>query len=254
MEQERYYLRVGLFATAVFALGFFVIGWFAPNRHNEVYVPYTIYFAGSVDGVSLGSPVRLKGITVGHVQRIDFDKNDNNRIAMRVDLLAHAPIRNDTVASVQALGITGTSFISLDSNGSDPTPKVAKSGETYPVIASKPSSLEQVFASVPDLIDEVKKLSKRGEALLSDDNIKAISHVLNSLDTTLNSLDAAAKSLEALAGGGGTRSMASVMQSFNETLVEAKLALREVRELARTLREDPSLIISGTQHEGKKLP
>jgi phospholipid/cholesterol/gamma-HCH transport system substrate-binding protein len=254
MEQERYYLRVGLFVTAMVVLGFIVIGWFAPNRHNEVYVSYAIYFAGSVDGVSLGSPVRLKGITVGQVARIDFDKNDNNRIFVRVDLLAHAPIRNDTVASVQALGITGTSFISLDSNGSDPTPKTAKPGEPYPVIASRPSSLEKVFASVPELIDEVKKLSQRGEALLSDDNIKAVNHALESMDHALESIDASAKSLETLTGGDGTRSVASVMQSFNEALVESKLALREVRMLARTLRDDPSLLISGTAHEGKKVP
>ena len=120
-------------------------------------------------------------------------------------------------------------------------------GEDYPVIPSTPSSLDKVFATVPELVEELKKLSLRGEAFLSDDNIAGVNR-------TLKSIDDSARALQSLLGGRNTQSAASAMLELNETLAEAKLTLREIRMLARTLREDPSVIIRGAAHDGKAIP
>ncbi len=246
MEQDNYYLRVGLFVTAMILLGVFSISWLSINQHKEPYTTYAIYFSGSVDGLSLGSPIRLKGITVGSVKDISFSP-DKDLVKVLVSVMENAPVRNDTVASMQLAGITGTSFIALQNTGNDPSPKKSQQGEDYPVIPSTPSSLDKVFATIPDLVEELKKLSVRGEVLLSDDNVAEVNR-------TLKSIDDSAKALQSLLGGSGTQSAASAMLELNETLIEAKLTLREIRMLARTLREDPSIIIRGTGHEGKAVP
>jgi phospholipid/cholesterol/gamma-HCH transport system substrate-binding protein len=246
MEQDSYYLRVGLFVSATIALFIFALGWFSVSQHKESYTTYAIYFSGSVDGLSLGSPVKLKGITVGNVKDISF-LPDNDKIQVLANLMEKAPIRNDTQASMQLAGITGTSYISLYNTGNDPTPKVKQKGEEYATIPGTPSSLEKVFSTVPELVDEFKALGARGEKLLSDNNIAQFDH-------TLKSLDESSQALKSLLGSGDTRSAASAMQALNETLAEAKLTLREIRMLARTVREDPSILIRGTAHEGKEVP
>jgi phospholipid/cholesterol/gamma-HCH transport system substrate-binding protein len=254
MEQDRYYLRVGMFMSVLITAAVLIISDFVVSGHKEDYDIYAIYFKGSVDGLGLGSQVRLKGITVGNVKNISFATDKNNQILVLVSALKGAPIHNDTVATMQALGITGTSYISLTDTGDNPTPKTRKPGEEYPVIASTPSSLEKVFNSIPDLVEEVKKLSIRGQALLSDDNIAAINHTLKSIDSTAQSVDGSAKALKAILGAHDSQSLASAIEELNETLAEAKLTLREIRMLARTVRDDPSVLIHGVQHEGKKLP
>ena len=247
MEQDGFYLRVGLFVSALVVAAIMVIGAFATSGHKEDYEIYGIYITGSVDGLGIGSPVRLKGITVGNVKAISFAQKEKDEILVLVNVLKGSPIRNDTVASVQMLGITGSSYISLNDTGDDPTPKVKKDGEEYPTIASIPSSFEKVFNNIPEMLEEVKKLSVRGQALLNDDNIAAVNH-------TLKSIDGSAKKLGDILGSKDSESVASSLRELDETLVEAKLALREIRMLARTVRDDPSVIIHGVQHDGKQLP
>ncbi len=246
MEQDNYYLRVGLFVTAIITLSVLSISWFSINQHKVPYTTYSIYFSDSVDGLSLGSPVKLKGITVGNVKDISFFP-DKDLVKVLVNVMEHAPIRNDTQATMQMAGITGTSFIALSNTGGDPSPKTSTNGEDYPVIPSTPSSLDKVFATIPELLEELKKLSIRGEILLSDDNIAEVNR-------TLKSIDDSAKTIQSLVGGPGTQSAASAVQELNETLAEAKLTMREIHMLARTIREDPSIIIRGTGHEGKAVP
>jgi len=247
MEQDGFYLRVGLFVSALVVAAIMIIGAFATSGHKDDYEIYGIYITGSVDGLGIGSPVRLKGITIGNVKTISFAQKEKNEILVLVNVLKDAPIRNDTVASVQMLGITGTSYIAMNDTGDDPTPKVKKDGEDYPIIASIPSSFEKVFNNIPEVLEEVKKLSVRGQALLNDDNIAAVNH-------TLKSIDGSAEKLEDILGSKDSQSVASALLQLNETLLEAKLALREIRMLARTVRDDPSVIIHGVQHDGKQLP
>jgi phospholipid/cholesterol/gamma-HCH transport system substrate-binding protein len=254
MEQDGFYLRVGLFVSALLVAAIMVISAFATGEHKDDYEVYGIYITGSVDGLGIGSPVRLKGITVGNVKAISFAQKEKDEILVLVNVLKGAPIHNDTVASVQMLGITGSSYISMIDTGNDPTPKVRKEGEEYPIIASTPSSFEKVFNNIPDMLEEVKKFSIRGQAFLSDDNIAAVNHTLKTIDSTAQSIESSAKKLEDILGARDSQSVASALLELNETLVEAKLTLREIHMLARTVREDPSVIIHGIQHEGKELP
>jgi phospholipid/cholesterol/gamma-HCH transport system substrate-binding protein len=247
MEQDGFYLRVGVFVSILLVVAVMIIGAFNASGPKDEYETYGITFKGAVDGLGIGSPVRFKGITIGTVKTISFSPKEQNQILVLVNVLKTAPIHNSTVATMQMLGITGTSYISLTDTGADPTPKTINPGEDYPMIASIPSSLEKVFDNIPSLIEEANKLSVRGQALLSDDNIAAVNH-------TLTSLDESAQALQDILGSKDSQSIASTIVELNETLAEAKLTLREYRMLARTIREDPSVIIHGVQHQGKELP
>ncbi len=223
MEQDKYYFRVGIFVALMIAAAIFVLGWFSTNRHKESYAAYAIYFEGSVNGLSLGAPIKLKGIDIGNVQEISFDSYENDLIRVIVDIIDSAPIRTDTKASLQMQGITGTSIISLE-NTNKPEDKIEyltkKEGDEYLVIGSKKSGLEKVFTSIPELIEELTKLGVQGQRLLSDKNIKGIN---------------------------------LMMSDLRGLLAEGKITMREVKMLAKTLREDPSQVLRGPQYKGYEV-
>lgn len=223
MEQDRYYFRVGLFISVLIIAAFFALGWLAANRNNTRQLTYAIYFNNSVNGLSLGSPVKLKGIEIGNVKEIKFSSYEDDQILVLADIDSDAPIRKDTKASLQLQGITGTSMISLENTNKPDAPieylKI-KEGEEYLVIESKQSGLEKVFTTIPELLEEFKKLGAQGQKLLSDDNIKEVKHT---------------------------------MKDLQSLLAEGKVTMREIKMLAKALREDPSQIIRGPQYKGYEV-
>lgn len=220
MEQERYYFRVGVFVTITLVALTLIASWFATNRQKETFLTYAIFFEGSVDGLSRGAPVRLKGIEVGNVKDISFASYENDLIRVLVDIIDSAPIRTDTYASLQIQGITGTSLISLENTGKNPEYIRREEGEAYMTIKSKQSSLEKVVTSVPELLDELTTLSQQAQKLLSDQNIRSVNLAIAELRTML---------------------------------AEGKVTMREIKMLAKTLREDPSKLIRGPKYEGYKI-
>lgn len=248
MEKDRYYLSVGVFMLLLIAGAIATLGWFASNQTRDHYITYAIYFEGSVDGLTLGSPVKLKGIEVGHVKQIEFASYENDLIRVLVDIKDTAPIRKDSIATMQIQGITGTSTVSLDNKGSDETEYlVRKEDEDYLVIQSRPSSLEQLFASLPEVLGELKGLSAQVKKLLSDDNLMLV-------NSSLHRLERSAKNLEIWFGVKNNKAFGQVLIELNQALIEGKVTLREVKMLSRTLRENPSVLIHGEKHEGTKLP
>lgn len=223
MEQDKYYFRVGLFISLVIVGAIITLGWLASNRSTAPQLTYAIYFNGSVNGLSIGSPVKLKGIEIGSVKQIKFSSYEDDQILVLADIDNDAPIRKDTKASLQLQGITGTSMISLE-NTNDPKAPIEylrlKEGKEYLVIESKQSGLEKVFTTIPELVEELKKLGVQGQKLLSDENIKQVNNTM--------------KDMQAL-------------------LAEGKVTMREVKMLAKTIREDPSQIIRGPKYEGYEV-
>ncbi|GEM_PF-1110080 len=246
MEQDRYYFRVGVF-VALSIVGFIVaLGWFSGSRSDANYDPYVMYFEGSIEGISVGSPVKLRGIEVGHVTDIAFVARRNERVRLRANIREDAPIHDNLVASVQMKGITGTSVIALEvMRPEDENVIVYYPNKKYPVIKSKPSALDKLFTSMPELMDGLTRMSQQGQKLMSDENIAAIGEAIAAIS-------ASAKSVEGMMGG-KNREIEKALSEFTRVMVEGKVTLREIKMLVRSLREDPSIILRGAAHKGREL-
>lgn len=247
MEQEKYYFRIGVLVSVAIAVLLAVIGWLSATHKDQNHITYAIFFKGSVEGLSLGSPVTLKGIPVGQVKAIEFVSYENDLIRVLVDVVDTAPVRANTVASLHLQGITGGALIALENAGVNMEFLRRKKGQKYIVIASKQSSLEKVFTTAPELLEKLSALTEQGQKLLSDDNIKILVSLLSSVDQSANSISQVLVNDKA-------KSLGSAMYEANQLLVEGKITLREARMLIRMLREDPSVIIRGVKDTGKTLP
>ncbi len=223
METEKHYFKVGLFFLVAMAAFVYYLTAFGGGSDNRNLKRYAVYFDHSVSGLERAAPVQLQGITVGLVNDIRFVSSENDRILVTVDISDTAPVRVDTVASVASQGITGTAYLSLENTvpAASSMPLKVQKGEQYPVIQSKQSEMQSLMTDAPAMIGKMTRTVDQAQKLLSDKNVTET---------------------EAL------------LPEAHDALTEAAAAFREIKMLARTLREDPSIILHGTNYQGYQVP
>lgn len=185
METKASYLTVGLFALILVlgSMGFVI--WLAGRDSDAPRLRYDMIYDGSVTGLQQGSPVRLNGVRVGDVVLIQLDQKDPSKVRIGLEIFEGTPVKDDTVASLEMEGLTGGRYVLLSGGALTAGPLAMTEGEEYPIIPAEASSFEKVLAGAPDVIANINLLLERGQALLSDENIKALSEVIaNTRDFT----------------------------------------------------------------------
>lgn len=222
METEKYYFRIGVFLLITLGAFAFYLSTINQEFEQRSFTRYSIYFSSAVTGLDQGAPVKLKGIDVGRVVNIGFDPAENDRIHVITDIYESAPIREDTIATLEYQGITGTSYIALSNKGTSSALMAKKppEGEKYPVIQSQQSELQAVLSGAPEVMGRFARVADQATKLLSDENIDGLEQLI---------------------------------PEVRDTLAETRRAMREFKMLARTLREDPSVMVHSTEYEGYEV-
>ena len=245
MSTTTNHFKLGLFTLGGLAiliaavLAFGARGYFAPV------VLYETYIAGDVTGLSVGSPVNLRGVRVGKVTRIGFSWGEYQEtqpsyivveFELREDVIpvpngesrnsmVQAAVKRGLRARLQAQGITGTSILSIEfvdpeENPPVPVPWTPKNiyipsvpgqiGELLNSVEKTLRNLEHVdFASLNGLLQS--DLKSAGKVLDRADQIDfgAVSTNLNDLLTGLRDSNTRLKSL---------------LQDSDDTVKKVKLA------------------------------
>ena len=189
METKANYVAVGAFVL-ISMLGLVIaLLWLAGAQYREEYAYYRTYFSGSVTGLGKGTTVRYNGIDVGRVSQLDFDPEDPKRVIVTMQMSPSLPIHNDSLASIASEGLTGGSFVEID-GGSKNAPVLAPGPEgEVPVIRSKPSTLQEIEQSAPQLVAKLNHAADRLNDVLNDSNRKAFADTLHHLNTLTAVLD-----------------------------------------------------------------
>ena len=188
METRANYVLVGAFVIVVLLGAFVSVLWLVGGQFQREGATYDIYFRGSVSGLNEGAVVRYKGVAIGRVLSIRLDPENVERIRVRVEIDSNTPIKEDAVAELEAQGITGLAFVQI-TGGSNASPDVQKrEDKRYPIIASKPSRLEEVFISAPELLKRATLVADRLLLVLSDANLAAITESLSRVDAFAGTL------------------------------------------------------------------
>lgn len=183
METRAHYVLVGAFVILVMAAAFVSVIWLVGAQIQREGAIYDIYFRGSVSGLNDGAVVRYKGVAIGRVLNIRLDPENVERIRVRIEIDSRTPIKEDAVAELEAQGITGLAFVQI-TGGSNASPDLAKrTDKRYPIIPSKPSRLEEVVTSAPELLKRATLVADRLTLVLSDENLAAITEALDHIKT-----------------------------------------------------------------------
>ena len=311
MERDARYTAVGAFVVLVTVMAGLFVYWYSEGRDRRNYVPYEIYFPGSITGLSEGSSVRYLGVEVGKVRRIRLDPRSADRVQVVVDIDQAAPVSSKTTAELSTLSIaTGLLYIDLRQNADNREVLPPVPSEHYPVINTVRSNFDTFLASLPELAGSAAVLLERAQEIFSPANSRALADMvknlhaaserlpatMHGLDTLLQDLDHTsaevrtlvaslqhtsgdigpvlkqltarlndtAEHLEKASAGidhfiednrgavtGFTRDALPQLQGM---VGEARDAAAEFRELARSLKENPSQLIYQPAERGVEVP
>jgi phospholipid/cholesterol/gamma-HCH transport system substrate-binding protein len=173
------YSLVGAFVLLLAAAGIGVVLWLASGgawqKKHDLYLAMS---DESVAGLNIDAPVKFNGVDVGKVQTIALDPANPGRVRLTFAIERGTPIKQDTAAVLKTQGLTGIAYVELKGGAIDSPLLVATPPEPLPVIRTEPSlsaRLENVLASVLVKLD---RTTSNIDAILSDDNRRAVTAVL----------------------------------------------------------------------------
>lgn len=181
METRASYIAVGTFVIVLLASLVLAVLWFAHGALNEHTERYETYFTSVGSGLSQGSSVRVSGVQLGHVISVALDPDNSTRVRVTMDIAASAPIRSNSVASLEIQSLAGTTAVEITPGSKDAPPIFVGPDQRYPVIWSRKSNLQQIVEAVPELVAKFGNVTERLGRLVDEKNLQAISDTLENL-------------------------------------------------------------------------
>jgi phospholipid/cholesterol/gamma-HCH transport system substrate-binding protein len=256
METKANYVMIGAATVAGAILIMLFAMWMSTGDLRRGYNEYDIVFADPVRGLTDGGEVRFNGIKVGEVQDLRIDPDNTNRVIARVRVSADVPVKEDSVAQLEPIGLTGVTLIQL-SPGS-PTAELLRAGVfggPPPRLEGRGSQVDALLARSEDIALRASEAMAAVRDLLTDENIQRVTRIVRNLETVSTQLadtnsvitqsGAAARDISALARQmqSDLAELDSVISQVNqaaavaggETLPELALAAEEIRRAAQSI-------------------
>jgi phospholipid/cholesterol/gamma-HCH transport system substrate-binding protein len=229
METRANYVLIGAFVLiGAAALMLFTL-WIAGTPLNRSYSTYDVVFEGPVNGLIEGGEVRFNGIKVGEVQRLSLDRNDPNRVIARIRIDAETPVRTDSMAELNFLGITGVTFIQIRAGSPDQPLLKPEDFQPPPVIKTERTALDELFQGGQDLLTVTGETINKLNGALSEENVAHFTAILANLETASEKI---------AADGGLIDSAQSALKSLDKAAVAIERAATSVNSTVDAVDDD----------------
>jgi phospholipid/cholesterol/gamma-HCH transport system substrate-binding protein len=190
METKANHVLIGAATLIGAALAMLFAMWIARADFNRNYAVYDVVFAGPVRGLSNGAEVRFQGIKVGEVTNLRINPQNAGQVLARIRIDGDAPIRTDSVAQLEPIGLTGVNLIQL-SGGSETSPLLRPDIlRPPPQIASKPTDLDKIIASGSDIAQRANDALLAVQTLLTKENVDNVSKTIAHLEKITAAVEA----------------------------------------------------------------
>ncbi len=238
MARKKPFFIVGLFVILGILIGVSVIVWVGASKYFQKGTTYVTYFDESVQGLQIDSRVKYQGVDVGWVTKIGVAPDYRLiEVVMKIDF--KGDLINNTVAKLEAAGITGIVFVGLERKKPEYarlSPKIEFPTQ-YPVIPSVPSEIQKIFSGVNSVVEQAKQIDFKGISDQVKSTTKALESFINSPDmkSTMSSMAQAANDLDAV-----TKKVNALMAEtgkVHEVLTEAKGAIVDARKVISKVGE-----------------
>lgn len=225
---------------------------------------YFIRYKESISGLDVGSAVKMQGVQVGRVDKVEVESGDVVRVSLALE--PGTPVTRDTHAVLSSLGITGIKFIEL-TGGKKGSSRLRPNGKRSEIqagasmthtLTGKAIDVSQKVEHIADnlilltdeatrtrvqsLLTHVDEVATSLAAILQQDRVRRImAHV----DQTTTALARAATLAEHTLAKTGPRLEEAVAASANAAAALNRIAqkthpqaaLAEVQNAARALRQ-----------------
>lgn len=179
METRANYALIGGLVILAAALVVSFVLWLGQSEFSRDYKAYDIVFDGPVS-LEEGAAVRYIGIKVGEVATVRVDRGDSSKVRARVRVSRETPVREDSSASIQLAGITGTTFVQITAGTGRPLE--ARAGEPVPVIRSERTLVDQIVAGGAQALGRANLTFDNINKMLTDENIASVNATLKNIE------------------------------------------------------------------------
>ncbi|WP_353474831.1 MlaD family protein [Salipiger sp. H15] len=244
METRANYVLVGAFAIAGFLglLGFLL--WFANVELDRQFDYYDIDFP-SVSGLSVSSEVRFAGLPVGQVVGLGLSPAHDGTVRVRVEVAAGTPVRSNSVATIEAQGVTGVGYVGISAGSPGARPLSQQDGGGVPMIEAGQSALQSLTESAPEILDETLAMVRELRQMLGGDNSQRVQNILQNVEQASADFSLALEDFANVTGA--VSGFASEIDRFNTSidglskdvsgvLTEAQDTLRSITALSEEAR------------------
>lgn len=248
--------KVGLFVTIGLTLFTGLIIWMGASKYFRQAEVYVTYFNESVQGLSVDSLVKYRGVTIGRVKSIGVAP-DYKLIEVIMEITFQGDLKREVTAQLKTVGITGLVFIGLDrikGDMADLAPKISFASE-YPIIPSKPSEIQHIMSVVNEVMSALKTVDFKAMAVDFKEALSGVQTFFKSarINKTMDNLAAAAASLEK-----ASAQVSRILSSgeVDKTVAEAQEAMRTLRKQLQALQmkkisAEAQRLVSGVQRRAQ---
>lgn len=237
METRAHHLLIGSFAIGIAVLTVLFLLWIGKAEFNKQYQIYDLKFEGSVSGLSKAADVLYNGIKVGEVVDLKLDEDDPNNVIVRIQVDRMTPVKEDSHASLETQGLTGVAAVLIAGGSPKSNPLVAGSDQEYPMIETRKSTFQKLFAGAPELINRGNAVLDRLANFLSGENEQkfadTIAHVERlsaNLAKASDKFESIATNVDKLVAGDAKATLADVRgvaADIRQVMNEARVPLRD---------------------------
>lgn len=277
METRAHHLLIGSFAIGITVLTVVFLLWIGKIDFTAQHQLYDLKFEGSVSGLSKAADVLYNGIKVGEVVDLKLDEDNPNNVLVRIQVDRMTPVKEDSYASLETLGLTGVAAILIGGGSPKANPLTAAPNQRYPVIETRKSAFQKLFAGAPELINRGNMVLDRLSTFLSGENeekfaatIAHVERLSSNLAKASDKFDSIASNVDKIIAGDAKTTLADVRgvasdirQIMNDArgplrdfaragLPELLLAISDARQMiasidraAQRLESSPSSLIFG---------
>lgn len=226
MERDIRYVTVGVTVALLGGMFLAFLLWQAQRHAMPGGQSYTVQVHGPVTGVGAGSPVKYLGVSVGRVDRITLAASD--LVEVRIRLNDGVPVNASTAARIEPEGITGRSYVALQTVDPDAGPARRPDGASLPVIPAEPSNFDRLFEGMPALVESFSGVADSLNELLGESNRADLTRITANLAEFSGSLNSLSARADGLMGNLDTLAhrAATSMEAVDATLGEARETLR----------------------------
>lgn len=266
-------ILIGLFVLTGSVIGVTAVIWLGASKYFEQGETYLAYFDESVQGLNSDSSVKMRGVSIGRVDKINV--RADSALVEVVMKLPKERLHKDVCAELKSLGLTGIMFIDLDlklpEEKLDLPPAEYRPG--FPVIPSRPSKMKQITARIDTILnrlDEIKtekivgniesstahldRILGRTDRLLADERI---GHILSNTRDTLDEARSTLKSFRTEIKDIRIRETAGQAQRFIEVMGKdtRRIAtdLKATGENMRRASENLDMLVERIQDDPSQL-
>ncbi|MFT6834162.1 MAG: phospholipid/cholesterol/gamma-HCH transport system substrate-binding protein [Francisellaceae bacterium] len=232
MNNSKQYVIIGAFVIFTLTAMIFIGVWLAFGLSNVKYSTFIAVFNESVDGLQLNSDVKFNGVSVGKVSAITINNKNPSDVDVELQIQEGTPVTTYTYATLMAQGITGLSYIGLQTKYHKPPIQLLSSTESppYTSITTKPSIFSNITQQIDNVSNEIGAISTSTSKLINDKNSKTIIDIINNIDTFTGTFASNNKNIE-----DSIKSLSITLNNLSESSSKFNVTINNINDTAKSI-------------------